>query len=247
MIHGPYRFGRSADPVVRGMKGTMEGWGAREEALARRLGELIAKYGPKRYSLRGLDVGTQHATLPSKIAATLGTIAFEGVEPELDADQIVLNGIPVRRARCDSLPFESGCFQVVMLASVFEHLQPANRRRSLEEIHRVLSDDGILVGQIPNMNFPIELHSRLPLPQFLPRSVAERYVRRFSPTPWRARGVDWFKVGTRTLRAEAKTVGFHERAIDPFNPPREAIPESFRTFYGLLEFFPLGYTFVFAA
>jgi SAM-dependent methyltransferase len=220
-------------------------WSYRNDDLADRLCQLIRQYGPASRSLRGLDVGTQHASVPSMIASELGRISFEGIEPDLGAEERVESGILIRRASSDTLPFESRSFDVVLLTSVFEHLPPAIRPQSLREIARVLSDDGVLVGQIPNMNFPVEVHSRLPGPQFLPRKLADRYIRWLSPVPWRDRGADWYRVSPNTLRSEAAAAGFRERRVEPFNPPRAAIPTRFRPFYRVLRVVPLGYVFVF--
>jgi SAM-dependent methyltransferase len=222
-------------------------WDVRNEWLARRLSDLVVEFAPADRPLRALDVGTQHGTLPTLIMKNVHGITFRGIEPGLSVAHAEVNGIEVERASCDALPFPDASFEVVTLASVFEHLVPDRRIRSLSEIHRVLVRGGVLVGQIPNMNFPIELHSRLPLPQFLPRAAGEGYVRALSPVPWRVEGLTWYRVGPTALRQVAKVTGFRERRFEPYNPPREALPPRFRGFHPILGLVPLGYAFAFSA
>jgi|HubBroStandDraft_1064217.scaffolds.fasta_scaffold00229_40 SAM-dependent methyltransferase len=225
----------------------VDAWESRNDGLAKRLAGLVSEYGPSQRPMRALDIGTQHGTVPSQIAALLPEIQFQGIEPGLSADRAVVNGIQVYRASCDALPFPDASFEVVTFASVFEHITPGLRVRSLSEIHRVLVPHGVLVGQMPNMRFPIELHSRLPLQQFLPRATGDAYLRVCSPVPWRTNGMDWFRVGPQTLRRDTHAAGFRELQLEPYNPPRQALPTRFRGLYPLLNLIPLGYTFAYAA
>jgi SAM-dependent methyltransferase len=222
-------------------------WEVRNEGLARHISDLVATYAPTRRPLQALDVGTQHGVLPALISGAIPGIQFRGVEPSLPCEYAVLNGIPVERASCDALPYPDAAFDVVTLASVFEHLPPNRRIRGLSEIHRVLDRGGVLVGQIPNMNFPIELHSRLPFQQYLPRSAANGYLRVCSPVSWRVEGTNWFRVGPGVLRNEALLAGFRELYLKPYNPPREALPTLVQSLYPLLNLIPLGFAFVFSA
>ena len=64
------------------------------------------------------------------------------------------------------LPFKTGAFQMVSLFSVLEHIPEKND--TLSEIFRVLSNDGVILIQIPNRYFPIELHSGLPMINYIP-------------------------------------------------------------------------------
>jgi SAM-dependent methyltransferase len=222
-------------------------WDLRNDGLADRLASLVAEYAPTGRPVRALDIGTQHGSLPLRIQEKVPGISFRGVEPGLHEAQAELDGIRVDRASCDALPFADASFEVVTLASVFEHIEPERRVRSLSEIHRVLVPRGVLIGQIPNMYFPIEPHSRLPLQQFLPRSAADRYLRLFSPVPWRVDGTNWYRVGPETLRREAQVTGFRELRLEPYNPPRLSLPAKFQGFYPLLNLMPLGYSFAFSA
>lgn len=221
-------------------------WDSRNLGLASRLADLIRLYARPSRPLDALDVGTQRGRLVAEVSKQVNAIQFQGIEPCLEAEEATVDGVHVRRASCAAIPFGNDSFDVVTLASVYEHINPGERLQSLREIRRVLRPGGILVGQIPNMNFPIEVHSRLPFQQFLPRRVAEVYLRRFSPVPWRVEGTNWFRVGPGELARRAREVGLDELAFEAFNPPLHALPPRWRPFSGILNVLPLGFTFVFS-
>ena len=109
-----------------------------------------------------------------------------------------------------------------MLANVYEHIFPERRVASFREIDRVLGEDGIVVGQIPNPYFPIESHSRLPFMGWLPMRLQKAY--------WRS---DPGGMGARFLRrhAQAPEARCDDRGPRPvlvrkFNYPPEVIPKA---------------------
>jgi SAM-dependent methyltransferase len=80
-------------------------------------------------------------------------------------------------AEAERLPFPSGSFAAVIAADVIEHL--ADQRRSLAEMGRVLQPGGPLFLSTPNrFSLTPEPHVGLWGVGFLPRSWANRYVRR---------------------------------------------------------------------
>lgn len=71
-----------------------------------------------------------------------------------------------------ALPFAEGEFDIVFSNAVVEHV--GNRARQ-----RLFVSEALRVGRrvfltTPNRRFPIEVHTRLPLVHWLPRSVADR-------------------------------------------------------------------------
>lgn len=79
--------------------------------------------------------------------------------------------------RCDAeyLPFSDESFDVIICNHVYEHTDDA--ALLLAEIGRVLSSEGICYFAGPNKYDLIEPHYRLPFLSWLPRELADRYVR----------------------------------------------------------------------
>jgi hypothetical protein len=101
----------------------------------------------------------------------------------------------------------------VTFLSVYEHLRPAARGPALAGIHRVLAPGGLLIGQISNMNFPVEPRSLIPLLQFLPSPVQPWLYQHFSRVEtleFRRQGIQWFRATQGHLQADARKADFSE-------------------------------------
>ena len=57
----------------------------------------------------------------------------------------------VQRGSVLEMPYEDNSFDLVLLLDVFEHLAFADQPTTLEEIHRVLDNGGLLIASIPNL------------------------------------------------------------------------------------------------
>lgn len=78
------------------------------------------------------------------------------------------------------LPFADQSFDVVFSNAVIEHLTPEGQQRMAREIARVGRSWFVTT---PNFWFPVEMHHKLPLFQFLPLGVQERIRRRYRTWP----------------------------------------------------------------
>lgn len=79
------------------------------------------------------------------------------------------------RTDAENLPFPPESFDVIICNHVYEHTDSADRL--LREIRRVLSDTGVCYFAGPNKYDLIEPHYGLPFLSWLPRSLADRYMR----------------------------------------------------------------------
>jgi len=215
---------------------------ARYENLGLRMTSLINDTAPRAKS--GLDIGAGAGGLTRKLIEMTG-IAFSGIEPSLQHDQLVDGNIKILKGFAHEIPFANETFDVATLTSVYEHIQPRLRLKSLQEIYRVLKPKGVLIGQIPNMYFPIELHSKLPFQSYLPRRAAQWYLKNFSSVAWKDHEVDWFRVGPMQLKKDAFSAGFIEGRVYRANYEREAIPRRFHWAIPMLRILPLGFDFYF--
>lgn len=94
----------------------------------------------------------------------------------------------------ERLPFESGAFDVVISNHTLEHVGDLGRQAvHASEIARVLAPGGLAYLAAPNRLFPWEAHYRLPFLGWLPRPIANAYVRV-------ARRGEWFDVYPRSRR-----------------------------------------------
>jgi hypothetical protein len=78
------------------------------------------------------------------------------------------------------LPFPDQSFDVVFSNAVIEHLTPEGQRRMASEILRVGRSWFVTT---PNFWFPIEMHHKLPLFQFLPGALQEHIRRKYRTWP----------------------------------------------------------------
>lgn len=73
------------------------------------------------------------------------------------------------------LPFTDNSFDIVTFIDVIEHVD--NQEQVLKEIKRILKPDGILHLTTANKWWPIEPHFKLPFLSYLPKQLADLYVR----------------------------------------------------------------------
>jgi hypothetical protein len=78
------------------------------------------------------------------------------------------------------LPFPDQSFDIVFSNAVIEHVTPEGQQQMAREILRVGRSWFVTT---PNFWYPIEMHHKLPLFQFLPRSLQERIQRKYHTWP----------------------------------------------------------------
>ena len=216
----------------KGVMQSQQEWDTRNRVLAESMSALINGFAAESASdgARGIDVGCQAGALTDEMNART-PFHWSGIDPTIASPRTSAAGLELLPGTADELPFDDGSFGVALFANVYEHVLPERRHASLEEIRRVLTPGGFVVGQIPNSRFPIESHSRLPFMGWLPIRAQKAYWR-LSPVPWEH---DFFVVTMRQMRASAEQLGYRTRDVRNFNYPLEVIPQALRPAWRVLE------------
>jgi len=138
---------------------------------------------------RLLDVGCGTAGLSRLVTAEGGVyFGLDFFEKTLGLAKTFIEKLPstkafLTRTSAIQLPYVAGCFDVVVAFDVIEHLVGGDtwQLKFLMEIERVLKPDGVLLLTTPNWLCPLEGHTFLLGPQFLPTKVANRYIQWLRP------------------------------------------------------------------
>ncbi len=82
-----------------------------------------------------------------------------------------------------ALPFPDHSFDYVFALDVLEHVQGGldDQVAFLKELRRVVTAVGMICLSTPNRLYPYEGHTDLFFPQYLPKWLRHRYIRRFNP------------------------------------------------------------------
>lgn len=164
-------------------------------------------------ALRLLDIGCAGG----QITRRLGESVREAVGLDVDEHALTLarreaaGNVSFVRADGTRLPFADGEFDLAVCNHVYEHVDSAERL--LSEIHRVLRPGGVCYFAAANRLMLVEAHYRLPLLSWLPRPLADRYVRlagRGTGYPEQHRS--WF--GLRRLVRHFEVVDYTGRILD---------------------------------
>ena len=149
---------------------------ADEESRAAKAAKIRAVLGEEgafdKPDLRILDIGCSFGLILRLLTPAGGM----GVGVDID-DSLGPNAGNVFFVRTDAerLPFAPGSFDIVICNHVYEHTDDA--AQLVAEIRRILSDDGVCYFAGPNKYEPVEPHYGLPFLSWLPRGIADRYMR----------------------------------------------------------------------
>lgn len=127
--------------------------------------------------LRALDVGCSAGFIANALhQAGAKVTAIDIDEPGLQRARARFGtDIEFVMASGDEMPFPAGWFDVVVFNHIYEHVVDADA--VMAEIRRVLAPDGAAYLGLGNRLGVIEPHYKLPFLSWLPRPVADRYVR----------------------------------------------------------------------
>jgi len=194
-----------------------------------------------------LDIGTGHcsdALLFGKFAQQVLALDIDfpkwGKTSEAKHKKLTLIKADGRR-----LPFKRGVFQMISLFSVLEHIP--EKEKVLLEVFRVLREHGVLLLQIPNRYFPIELHGCLPFINYVPYDGVRKALLRLTGASYWHLAIDIPSLKRLILLIKQANPQTQIVSINKILYPTEMLPSGLRKFAALLSkmgfftVFPYGY------
>jgi SAM-dependent methyltransferase len=144
-----------------------------------------------------------------------------------------------------NLPFTDQIADLILLFSVIEHVE--NSEILMNEVSRVLKPKGMLLIQIPNRYFLVDLHSGFPFFFYIPKRIRNFFLKGTS--------VDWMRTVDvpslkKLLTIIDKTEPHARISIKKINYSSSNINPRLRLTYqimkkmGLLQLMPMGYIII---
>lgn len=172
---------------------------------AQKVAAIVQRLAPLGSGALALDVGCGAGF----VADYLHRIGCSVVALDI-ADYRATSGFDLTLGRAERLPFGSDTFSIVVSNQVVEHVVDAAAHFS--EIRRVLAPGGIAYVATPNRFAVLEPHYRLPFLSWLPRGLADAYVRVLR----RAETYDVFPLTRSRLLCEAARAGLKCQDVTPW-------------------------------
>ncbi len=143
---------------------------------ARKIAALLG-VAPGSPPMRMLEIGCGSGGI-SHWFGNAGPMGWEVQAVDVEDVRLVHDGYAFLTVADTRLPFGDASFDVVVTNHVIEHVgDPAAQSRHLREIGRVLRPGGRGYLAVPNRWMLVEPHFRLPFLSWLPRRLADAYVR----------------------------------------------------------------------
>lgn len=138
-----------------------------------------------------LDIGCGTAGLSRMVTEEGGFYIGSDFFPiALEMSQALISDLPranhatLLRLSGTDLPLATSSVDCITAFDIIEHLEGGTswQLRFLEEVRRVLRPQGLLLLTTPNRLYPLEGHTLLHGPQYLPVFLADRYIRWKNPS-----------------------------------------------------------------
>lgn len=191
---------------------------------------LIAYFGAKKLkSMSVLDVGASSGIIDSYVSSfvkNLVGIDIDNGAIEHANKNFRRKNLIFKKNDALNLSFKKNTFDIVICTHVYEHVEAPYKL--FNEIYRVLKPNGICYLAAVNALWPIEAHHNLPFLSYLPKTLANLYLRIFTGkkyyyetlfTYWRLKSMTMqsnFKIKdfTPSVLSQPKKFGFKHKKIN---------------------------------
>lgn len=135
----------------------------------------------KIHQLKVLDIGASTGIIDNVLAKYFKNVTGT----DIDKDAILFAKKNYKRRNLSfkvedamKLTFKNNSFDVVICTHVYEHVPSPSKL--FEEIYRILKKDGVCYLAAQNKLWPLEAHHNLPFLSYLPKNLADIYIRIFT-------------------------------------------------------------------
>lgn len=136
-------------------------------------------YGAKKLkTLRVLDVGASTGIIDNILADSFKEVVGIDIDEggiKYARSKFKKRNLLFKKDDAMKLSFKNGSFDVVICTHVYEHVPSA--KKLFSEIKRVLKPKGVCYLAAVNALWPLEPHHNLPFLSYLPKSIANVYIR----------------------------------------------------------------------
>ncbi|MBS3905406.1 MAG: class I SAM-dependent methyltransferase [Syntrophaceae bacterium] len=139
---------------------------------------VLQDFCPELQSLKCLDIGCSSGIITSLLGQALSMTIGMDIDQEAvnyAKEHHLSSRIQFLTADAMSLPFKEGSFDVIICNHIYEHVP--NAHRMMDDIFRVLKEDGFCYFSAGNKYMIMEGHYALPFLSWLPKPLAHLYLK----------------------------------------------------------------------
>lgn len=139
---------------------------------------VLQDFRPELQSLKCLDIGCSSGIITSLLGQTLSMTIGIDIDQEAISyakEHHLSSRVQFLTADAMSLPFKEGLFDVIICNHIYEHVP--DPYQMMEEIFRVLKENGFCYFSAGNKYMIMEGHYGLPFLSWLPKRLAHLYIK----------------------------------------------------------------------
>ena len=176
-----------------------------------------------------LEIGCGSGIISHEISKIVKRMIATDVSNEALYTSLRKDSLPFHFTLSDGsyLPYRNNSFDIVICNEVIEHV--SDQEKLVDEIYRVMKSEGLCYIATPNKLWPIEPHAKLPFLSYVPKSLANKYIKRF-------RGISEYDVKLSTYWRLKRVLSRRFEKIIDFTPIVIKYPQEYFIIYEMPKF-----------